>query len=27
MMATAYKYMDIGINLGPYVLCGNVPWW
>jgi len=25
MMATAYKYLDIGINVGPYVLCGNVP--
>jgi len=27
MMATTYKYLDIGINLGPYVLCRSVPWW
>jgi len=25
MMNTAYKYLDIGINVG-YVLYGNVPW-
>jgi len=25
MMATAYKYLDIGIIVRPYVLYGNVP--
>jgi len=27
MMVAVYKYLDIDINVGPYVLCGNVPWW